>query len=124
MARYAISFHKFSPGNDRKDHWDLFLEAQDGALWTWALSDAWGTATRFLGIRLPDHRPIYLDYDGAISGERGTVERIATGEYDIVQLGDDGLPREITLNMNTNQVAVSLQPTDEPHTWQFELRDA
>lgn len=123
MARYAISFHKLPPGNDRQDHWDLFLETQHKSLWTWSFSDEWGTAARFLGIRLSDHRPMYLDYDGPISGGRGTVQRIATGEYEIKRLGDDGLPREITLSMNTDQVVVSLQPIDESNTWQFELRD-
>ncbi len=30
---------------------------------------------------LPDHRPVYLDYEGPVSGDRGTVARWDTGEY-------------------------------------------
>ncbi len=31
------------------------------------------------GRQLPDHRRLYLDYEGPISGDRGTVARIANG---------------------------------------------
>ena len=30
-------------------------------------------------VRLPDHRPRYLSYEGPISGDRGIVRRIAEG---------------------------------------------
>jgi hypothetical protein len=29
--------------------------------------------------RLPDHRPLYLDYEGPVSGNRGSVRREAAG---------------------------------------------
>ena len=32
--------------------------------------------------RLPDHRKHYLDYEGEISGNRGTVARIDAGTYE------------------------------------------
>ena len=32
------------------------------------------------GIRLKDHRRIYLEYEGPISGDRGFVTRVAAGE--------------------------------------------
>jgi len=33
----------------------------------------------FVAVRTPDHRPVYLTYEGEVSGERGVVERIAEG---------------------------------------------
>ena len=61
-------------------HWDLMLE--DGeALRTWAI-DAPVVIGRDLPARaLPDHRRIYLDYEGDISGDRGRVRRIDEGTY-------------------------------------------
>ena len=35
-------------------------------------------------LRLPDHRVLYLDFEGEIDGERGTVVQIATGHYQIM----------------------------------------
>lgn len=34
----------------------------------------------FRAARLPDHRSIYLTYEGPVSGGRGTVRRLAAGE--------------------------------------------
>ncbi len=31
--------------------------------------------------RLADHRLVYLDYQGQLSGDRGSVEQLARGEY-------------------------------------------
>jgi hypothetical protein len=32
--------------------------------------------------RIADHRLAYLDYEGAVSGDRGTVRRVDAGTYD------------------------------------------
>jgi len=65
-------------------HWDLLLQ-QPGtdALATWSVpispedfGEISGRATR-----IPDHRGIYLDYEGEISGGRGEVRRWDTGTY-------------------------------------------
>ena len=39
--------------------------------------------------RLPDHRAIYLDYEGPISEGRGEVARISTGEICEFALSDE-----------------------------------
>jgi len=33
-------------------------------------------------VRTPDHRAMYLDYEGPISGNRGTVRRVDAGSWD------------------------------------------
>lgn len=35
--------------------------------------------------RLADHRLAYLEYEGEISGNRGSVQRIAEGGYELLQ---------------------------------------
>jgi hypothetical protein len=36
--------------------------------------------TKLEGVRLPDHRAMYLDFEGEIKGGRGRVLRLAKGE--------------------------------------------
>jgi len=38
----------------------------------------------FAAERLPDHRAVYLDYQGPISGGRGEVSRVTEGECQVV----------------------------------------
>ena len=38
---------------------------------------------------LPDHRLAYLDYEGEISGGRGTVRRIDSGEFFVLDWAKD-----------------------------------
>jgi DNA polymerase Ligase (LigD) len=62
-------------------HWDFMLENGE-SLRTWAI-DAPVVGGQELAARsLPDHRSIYLDYEGDVSGGRGTVRRIDEGSYD------------------------------------------
>ena len=65
-------------------HIDLLLERDDGPLVTFRapvsvtllLGD--GVAAAFEAERLPDHRRVYLEYEGPVSSNRGTVRRVAT----------------------------------------------
>lgn len=61
-------------------HWDLMLEVRN-TLWTWRLAELPTTNHTILGERIADHRTHYLDYEGPISNNRGTVNRIRTGRY-------------------------------------------
>ncbi len=75
MPRFVILEH-----DHPKLHWDFMLESGDH-LRAWRLLAAPQT-----GIAIPaepsfDHRLFYLDYEGAISGDRGTVTRWDSGTY-------------------------------------------
>jgi len=66
-------------------HCDALFETAEGSpLAGWRL-DRWPPADRDRATPLPDHRRIYLDYEGPISGNRGHVRRIAAGTC-LVQL--------------------------------------
>ena len=76
MPRFVLLEHQWNGL-----HWDFMLE-YGGTLRTWAI-DASVTAGQDLAAReLPDHRSIYLDYEGEISGNRGTVRKIDAGSYE------------------------------------------
>ena len=82
MPRFAILIH-----DHPFVHWDLLLE--DGATAkTWRLlesPDRWLTAAvpaTLAAEPIADHRLVYLEYEGEISRERGTVVRWDAGEFE------------------------------------------
>lgn len=75
-------------------HWDFMLEA-DGVLRTWELNaEPLGRVT-CAAEPLPDHRLAYLDYEGEVSGGRGTVTRFDCGEYRLQRDDAEGLIVEL-----------------------------
>jgi len=70
-------------------HWDLMLEGSD-ALRTWRLALApAGNSIRIAAVALGAHRKVYLDYEGPVSGQRGSVQRWDLGGYNIGSETDD-----------------------------------
>ncbi len=82
-TRFALLEHRWNGV-----HWDLLLE-RDGVLKTWALDGPPAPGVERLARSLPDHRLLYLDYEGPISGDRGTVRRVDGGGYETKEW-DDG----------------------------------
>ncbi|MBI3408409.1 MAG: hypothetical protein HY040_08635 [Planctomycetes bacterium] len=77
MPRFVILEH-----DHPELHWDFMLE-MDGILKTWRLgSPPVIDGDAIAATPLPDHRLLYLDYEGPVSGGRGTVKRWDGGEYD------------------------------------------
>jgi len=64
-------------------HWDLLLET-DSLLTSWRLLQQPRTGRSVDAERLPDHRPLYLDYEGPVGKDRGSVKRIAAGTFEDV----------------------------------------
>lgn len=75
MPRFVLLEHVWNG-----THWDLMLEAE-GVLRTWAIDAPILAGVELPAQALPDHRMTYLDYEGEISGGRGTVRRIDAGQY-------------------------------------------
>lgn len=61
-------------------HWDFLLEQGDACL-TWRLLSEPDESNVILAERLSDHRLLYLDYEGPVSGQRGTVTQWDSGTY-------------------------------------------
>ena len=74
--RCVVLFHQ----GGFAEHYDLMLEVRN-TLWTWRLGELPKTNQTIWGERIADHRVHYLDYEGPISNNRGTVNRIRTGRY-------------------------------------------
>jgi hypothetical protein len=69
MPRFVILEHDYP-----QLHYDLMLESGD-VLWTWRLACPPQIGDQQDAERVFDHRLLYLDYEGPISGNRGTVRR-------------------------------------------------
>ena len=63
-------------------HWDLLLQ-QCEILAGWRLLSPVATGVWIPSESLPDHRLMYLDYEGPVSNNRGVVTRVASGEFTI-----------------------------------------
>ncbi len=69
-------------------HWDFMLEKEAG-LRTWRLLQAPGGLGAVTAEPLVEHRLAYLDYEGPVSGNRGTVHAFDRGEYTLVEESGD-----------------------------------
>lgn len=81
MPRFVILRHEMPAGSTRATHFDFMFEVA-GTLRTWAvdrLPTAGGPPAA--ATPLPPHRIAYLEYEGPVSADRGTVCRVATGHY-------------------------------------------
>ncbi len=67
-------------------HWDLMLE-MGNALRTWRLAAPPTPGVFVAAVPLGDHRLHYLDYEGPVSGGRGSVRRWDQGTYDDLKDG-------------------------------------
>jgi DNA polymerase Ligase (LigD) len=65
-------------------HWDFMLEAGAG-LKTWAVDAPIVPGVKLTARMLPDHRRIYLTFEGQISAGRGSVRRVAEGVYQTME---------------------------------------
>jgi hypothetical protein len=98
-------------------HWDLLLE-QDGALRTWRLAQPPEGDGPIDAEELADHRLAYLDYEGPVSGGRGTVARWDVGTYETIELTAERVV--VRLAGEKSRGAAELRRASEPSTWIFQ----
>lgn len=89
MPRFAILRH-----DHPEFHYDLMLE-RDGRLATWRLPEPIEDGCVLIAEALPDHRLAYLDYEGPVSGERGSVRRVDGGALHVRAWNADGVRAEL-----------------------------
>ena len=113
----------------RGDHFDFMVSPPDsGPLWTWAIPDnplskPLISQTQPLECsveRLPDHRRVYLDYEGPISGDRGEVCQVARGSYEVVSWDDKQVELRIQHDRSTDcelQFLITLRQRQRSQDW-------
>ena len=78
--KFVVLFHQFPDDHERSSHWDLMLE-WDCKLITYALTEKPAIGETIVAQPLVDHRIDYLEYEGPVSNDRGSVSRVMQGEY-------------------------------------------
>jgi DNA polymerase ligase (LigD)-like protein len=95
-------------------HWDLLLECGP-VLKAWRLLAEPGPGRAVPAEPNFDHRLLYLDYEGPLSGDRGRVRRWDAGTYD-GELGD-----EWEVRFAGRRLVVLARMTRTADGWEFQL---
>jgi hypothetical protein len=90
VPRFVVLEHHW-----RGVHWDLMLQWGE-TLRTWALEHSPLTTGPIPATPLPDHRLRYLDYEGPISGGRGSVVQWDRGTYELLAETESGVQVRLT----------------------------
>ncbi|MHB0957312.1 MAG: DNA polymerase ligase N-terminal domain-containing protein [Pirellulaceae bacterium] len=115
MTRYVILRHAMPSDSTRPDHWDLLLETGE-MLTAWALVELPTVGTLVAATRLADHRRDYLEYEGPISENRGSVARWDAGHYR-VEIQTPNRWRVDLCGMRLDGVLDLQQLADESDQW-------
>ncbi len=116
MQQYVILRH-----DHPELHWDLMLEEGD-VLKTWRLpqppeidpaSDE--TSLDLTAEALPDHRLVYLEYEGPVSGDRGEVSRWDRGTFTLLERSEDQLVALLTGEELAGRITLKKQ--DSENRW-------
>jgi hypothetical protein len=91
MPRYVILEH-----DHPQLHWDFMLEV-GGVLRTWRLAEPPPPGERVAASASFDHRTIYLDYEGPVSGGRGAVKAWDRGTFEAQ--GDVSSAERVVVNL-------------------------
>lgn len=109
MPRFVILTHDHPTW-----HWDFMLESGD-VLRTWRLASDPGQLGAVQATPLPDHRLLYLDYEGPVSNQRGNVQRWDAGLYEVLEESRGSL--SLTLNGQKLTGRVMLKTAEDGTVW-------
>lgn len=88
MMRSVVLEHRLPDGSR---HFDWMIERPDPGverrLWTWRTEARPDRVEAFAGEQIGNHRVVYLEFEGELSGGRGRVTRVAAGQA--IWLGAD-----------------------------------
>jgi hypothetical protein len=105
-------------------HWDFMLEAE-GGLRTWAIDEPITPGKVLPARALDDHRAIYLDYEGPISGGRGSVRRVDRGTFVVAEWTDERVRVRIVGGQLVGEALLWSSPLDSSGVgrtnWKFRL---
>jgi hypothetical protein len=109
VPRFVILEHTGTPDYKPGVHWDFMLEVGD-RLRTWELENLPAPGATIAAIPLADHRLDYLDYEGPLSHNRGTVRQWDRGDYRIIAESQTELVVEIAGDILRGQLTLSPDP--------------
>jgi hypothetical protein len=111
MPRFAILDH-----DHPFRHWDFLLEDRT-VLRAWRLLTEPGQGRPIRAEPLPDHRLIYLDFEGPIAGDRGRVVRWDAGSF----TWDDDRADDMRVHLIGGRIVglVTLRRDEDGWTWQW-----
>ncbi len=95
-------------------HWDFMVEAGD-ALRTWRLLAEPLPGRCVLAEASFDHRKAYLDYEGPVSGGRGTVVRWDAGTLEI----SEETPERLTMGLAGGRLRGPAVLEQDAGGWRF-----
>ena len=124
MPRYVILLHEMPPTADRSTHWDFMLE-DGGSLKTWALASPLQADEEIQSEQLADHRCEYLQYEGPVSGDRGSVTRWDEGVFEWIHRSKTSLLISIRgkrLSGTANLVRIGKADESAAQRWSVSLR--
>lgn len=101
-------------------HWDLMLDTGE-VLRTWRLEVEPASQAEMRAFALPDHRRMYLDYEGPVSGDRGTVTRWDAGTYTLLEETPSRLRYQVDGHLM--QGIVQMDRGIAGDEWTFELHN-
>ena len=109
MPRFAILEHDW-PAR----HWDFLLEAGD-VLRAWRLTEEPELAKVIHAEANFDHRLLYLDFEGPLSGDRGSVARWDAGTFKWIESAAERVVVELTGAKLIGRAALEKRPEG----WRF-----
>jgi hypothetical protein len=89
MPRFVVLAHDWPCA-----HWDFLIEAGP-VLRAWRLFELPRAGARVRAEPNADHRLLYLDYEGPVSGNRGTVTRYDAGTCEWLEDGPERVRVEL-----------------------------
>lgn len=120
QGRWVLLLHEVPPSDTelgrRGTHWDLMFEDEE-CLWTWSIQKL-PPGTIEAAMRLPNHRKMYLDYEGEVSNGRGSVTLVARGHYQRLSWEQDNEFRLI-IDWPYLKSLVRFQPMTD-HYWRID----
>ncbi len=111
--RFAILEHRWDGV-----HWDFLVE--DGqSLRTWAIDRPIVGGIDLDARALPPHRRVYLEYEGEVSGGRGTVTRWDEGTCEVLEWTDDRVRLDVRGVQLVGLVEFRYSKDEEVRRWLF-----
>ncbi len=121
-SQIPLSRRQYLTGNDLPSdsvdvHYDLMLESEGGLL-TFAVSKKpSANHTKLPAIELPLHRDAYLEYEGPVSGDRGTVNRVMAGTFALIEIAP-----QTSLEGRFEKLTIELLPADSAEPLRLVLK--